>query len=200
MRDSVSSHSQTHAKELQNIFDKIQGIWNYIYVHKNGEFRDSCKNSKFFLFFKKSLLMNYFRKKICKRSSTFYFLRNEENSKMQPHHLSKHLYFDISAFTIDEILTTARRDGNVLIVVDTAGRVLELSQLLVKHKNSLVYVFCLHVCILILSTLSNQPEVYLKNNNKRFQVIMRFRIMSMSDVLKVLKIPLTWSSCNFKNF
>ena len=36
---------------------------------------------------------------------------------------------------LDEMLQTARRDGNVLIVVDTAGRVLELSQLLVKHKN-----------------------------------------------------------------
>ena len=33
------------------------------------------------------------------------------------------------------MLQTARRDGNVLIVVDTAGRVLELSQLLVKHNN-----------------------------------------------------------------
>ena len=31
----------------------------------------------------------------------------------------------------DNILTTLRRDGNVLIAVDTAGRVLELSQLLV---------------------------------------------------------------------
>lgn len=38
-------------------------------------------------------------------------------------------------FCLDEMLQTARRDGNVLIVVDTAGRVLELSQLLVKHKN-----------------------------------------------------------------
>ena len=38
-------------------------------------------------------------------------------------------------YLLDEMLQTARRDGNVLIVVDTAGRVLELSQLLVKHKN-----------------------------------------------------------------
>ena len=38
-------------------------------------------------------------------------------------------------FCLDEMLTTTRRDGNVLIVVDTAGRVLELSQLLVKHKK-----------------------------------------------------------------
>ena len=35
---------------------------------------------------------------------------------------------------LDELLTTTRRDGNVLIVVDTAGRVLELSQLLVSIK------------------------------------------------------------------
>ena len=41
---------------------------------------------------------------------------------------------------IAEILTTARRNGNVLIVVDTAGRVLELSQLLVIL---LEFLFCL---------------------------------------------------------
>ena len=40
---------------------------------------------------------------------------------------------------IAEILTTARRNGNVLIVVDTAGRVLELSQLLVIM---LEFLFC----------------------------------------------------------
>ena len=40
---------------------------------------------------------------------------------------------------IAEILTTARRNGNVLIVVDTAGRVLELSQLLVII---LEFLFC----------------------------------------------------------
>ena len=40
---------------------------------------------------------------------------------------------------IAEILTTARRNGNVLIVVDTAGRVLELSQLLVIL---LQFLFC----------------------------------------------------------
>ena len=40
---------------------------------------------------------------------------------------------------IAEILTTARRNGNVLIVVDTAGRVLELSQLLVIL---LEFLFC----------------------------------------------------------
>lgn len=31
------------------------------------------------------------------------------------------------------ILNTLRRNGNVLIAVDTAGRVLELSQLLVRY-------------------------------------------------------------------
>ena len=41
---------------------------------------------------------------------------------------------------VAEILTTARRNGNVLIVVDTAGRVLELSQLLVIL---LEFLFCL---------------------------------------------------------
>lgn len=40
---------------------------------------------------------------------------------------------------VAEILTTARRNGNVLIVVDTAGRVLELSQLLVIL---LEFLFC----------------------------------------------------------
>ena len=40
---------------------------------------------------------------------------------------------------IAEILTTARRNGNILIVVDTAGRVLELSQLLVIL---LEFLFC----------------------------------------------------------
>ena len=38
----------------------------------------------------------------------------------------------IILFYLDNILTTLRRDGNVLIAVDTAGRVLELSQLLVS--------------------------------------------------------------------
>ena len=44
---------------------------------------------------------------------------------------------------IAEILTTARRNGNVLIVVDTAGRVLELSQLLVIL---LEFLFCFVFC------------------------------------------------------
>jgi len=47
----------------------------------------------------------------------------------------KLMCFFLLATCLDEMLQTARRDGNVLIVVDTAGRVLELSQLLVKHKN-----------------------------------------------------------------
>ena len=38
----------------------------------------------------------------------------------------------IILFYLDNILTTLRRDGNVLIAVDTAGRILELSQLLVS--------------------------------------------------------------------
>ena len=46
-----------------------------------------------------------------------------------------HWYFilslSLSLLCTDNILTTLRRDGNVLIAVDTAGRVLELSQLLV---------------------------------------------------------------------
>ena len=46
---------------------------------------------------------------------------------------------------IAEILTTARRNGNVLIVVDTAGRVLELSQLLVIM---LEFLFCF-VCFFL---------------------------------------------------
>ena len=33
---------------------------------------------------------------------------------------------------IDKIVNTLRKNGNVLICVDTAGRVLELSQLLVQ--------------------------------------------------------------------
>ena len=46
-----------------------------------------------------------------------------------------HGFFLLLGICLDEMLQTARRDGNVLIVVDTAGRVLELSQLLVRHKN-----------------------------------------------------------------
>ena len=45
---------------------------------------------------------------------------------------------------IAEILTTARRNGNVLIVVDTAGRVLELSQLLVILLEFLFCLFFFH--------------------------------------------------------
>ena len=52
------------------------------------------------------------------------------------------LYFlrsDISA----NILQTMRRDGNVLIAVDTAGRVLELAHLLVnsgvKHQYNVIF-------------------------------------------------------------
>ena len=48
-------------------------------------------------------------------------------------------FFYCSSFPA-EILNTARRDGNTLIVVDTAGRVLELSQLLVSTKD-------IHDCI-----------------------------------------------------
>ncbi len=35
------------------------------------------------------------------------------------------------------VLNTLRRDGNILIAVDTAGRVLELSQLLVSGRGCL---------------------------------------------------------------
>ena len=45
---------------------------------------------------------------------------------------------------VAEILTTARRNGNVLIVVDTAGRVLELSQLLVILLEFLYCLFFFH--------------------------------------------------------
>ena len=51
-------------------------------VRKYREFRDSKKKSNFFLFFQKVPFDELFSKKICKRSSAFYFLRNEENSKM----------------------------------------------------------------------------------------------------------------------
>ena len=53
-------------------------------VRKYREVRDSTKNSNFFLFFQKVPFDELFSKKICKRSSAFYFLRNEENSKMRP--------------------------------------------------------------------------------------------------------------------
>ena len=53
-------------------------------VRKYREFRDSTKKSNFFLFFQKVPFDELFSKKICKRSSAFYFLRNEENSKMRP--------------------------------------------------------------------------------------------------------------------
>ena len=42
-------------------------------VRKYREFRDSTKNSNFFLFFQKVPFDELFSKKICKRSSTFYF-------------------------------------------------------------------------------------------------------------------------------
>ena len=54
-------------------------------VRKYREFRDSTKNSNFFLFFQKVPFDELLSKKICKRSSAFYFLRNEENSKMRPY-------------------------------------------------------------------------------------------------------------------
>ncbi len=39
------------------------------------------------------------------------------------------------SLTLANVLNTLRRDGNILIAVDTAGRVLELSQLLVKKYS-----------------------------------------------------------------
>ena len=45
-------------------------------VRKYREFRDSTKKSNFFLFFQKVPFDELFSKKICKRSSAFYFLRN----------------------------------------------------------------------------------------------------------------------------
>ena len=53
-------------------------------VRKYREFRDSTKKSIFFLIFEKVPFDQLFSKQICKRSSAFYFLRNEENSKMRP--------------------------------------------------------------------------------------------------------------------
>ena len=53
-------------------------------VRKYREFRDSTKKSNFFLFFQKVPFDELFSKKICTRSSAFYFLRNKENSKMRP--------------------------------------------------------------------------------------------------------------------
>ena len=53
-------------------------------VRKYREFRDSTKKSNFFLFFQKVPFDELFSKKVCKRSSAFYFLRNKENSKMRP--------------------------------------------------------------------------------------------------------------------
>ena len=44
------------------------------------------------------------------------------------------------------ILNTLRRGGNILIAVDTAGRVLELSQLLVCLHDFA----CLSVCLFVL--------------------------------------------------
>ena len=38
----------------------------------------------------------------------------------------------LSCFFLDTILSAVRKDGNVLLAVDTAGRVLELTQLLVS--------------------------------------------------------------------
>lgn len=35
------------------------------------------------------------------------------------------------------ILQTMRNDGNVLVAVDTAGRMLELAQLLVRNRRNL---------------------------------------------------------------
>ena len=57
--------------------------------------------------------------------------------------------FLLLGICLDEMLQTARRDGNVLIVVDTAGRVLELSQLLVKHSNVYSYIFGILFCKII---------------------------------------------------
>ena len=36
---------------------------------------------------------------------------------------------------LDKIVNTLRKNGNVLIAVDTAGRILELSQLLVSRRR-----------------------------------------------------------------
>lgn len=45
------------------------------------------------------------------------------------------LYFFLLLFVLDKIVNTLRKNGNVLICVDTAGRVLELSQLLVTNDD-----------------------------------------------------------------
>ena len=47
-----------------------------------------------------------------------------------------HAWTNVLSFNVPaaNILNTLRRNGNVLIAVDTAGRVLELSQLLVRWE------------------------------------------------------------------
>ena len=67
------------------------------------------------------------------------------------------------------ILNTLRRNGNVLIAVDTAGRVLELSQLLVGWEdmhtcapNNGVHAKCLHV--LAHYHAANMPCMYMTNS------------------------------------
>ena len=47
----------------------------------------------------------------------------------------------ISFSSSDNIHTAVRRDGNVLLAVDTAGRVLELAQLLVRNFTSVFHNF-----------------------------------------------------------
>ena len=42
---------------------------------------------------------------------------------------------NITSVSIDKIVNTLRKNGNVLIAVDTAGRILELSQLLVSGES-----------------------------------------------------------------
>ena len=53
-------------------------------VRKYREFRDSTKNSNFCYFFKKSLLMNYFRKKYAKGPARFIFREMKKIRKCDP--------------------------------------------------------------------------------------------------------------------
>ena len=82
------THRETTKTKYNFYFMKgINFVFNKILrtpVRKYREFRDSTKKSNFFLFFQKVPFDELFSKKICKRSSAFYYLRNEENSKMRP--------------------------------------------------------------------------------------------------------------------
>jgi len=67
-------------------------------------------------------------------------------------------------------LTTVRKDGNVLLAVDTAGRILELTQLLVSLymctyyvlvacEFIYVYILCVYITIMLLFTNRNCLQI-----------------------------------------